>query len=186
MAVVLALVLGALTWTLMEYGIHRWLGHGPLAKRNPFGSEHIAHHSKGNHFAPTWTKAAAAVVVGALLLGPAVLVAGWSYGPSFVVGFVVFYLYYEALHRLEHVHPGIGAYGRWARAHHFYHHFHDPSMNHGVTSPIWDIVFGTYVRPEVIRVPEKLKMDWLCDPATGDVRPELAGVYALRRRRAAS
>lgn len=56
-------------------------------------------------------------------------------------------------------------------------------MNHGVTSPIWDIVFGTYVEPEQIRVPEKLAMEWLCDPQSGDVHTSFAHDYVLRRRK---
>jgi len=79
------------------------------------------------------------------------------------------------------VRPGVGFYGRWARRHHFYHHFHDPKVNHGVTSPIWDIVFGTYHKPDVIRVPEKLKMVWLCDE-TGEVKEPFRAQYELRRR----
>ncbi len=175
----IALLVGAIGWTLTEYCVHRWLGH--RFTKNVFGREHVAHHSRGNYFAPTWKKACAAVVVAAVLIGPAVLLAGPQIGGAFVFGFVTMYIAYEVLHRLEHVHEGIGAYGRWARRHHFYHHFHDPKMNHGVTSPVWDIVFGTYVKPELIRVPQKLQMQWLCDPTTGEVHSKLRDSYELRR-----
>ena len=56
-------------------------------------------------------------------------------------------------------------------------------MNHGVTSPVWDVVFGTLQKPGIIKVPRKLQMRWLVDPATGAVREELAGHYALVGRR---
>ena len=177
----ISLLAGAASWTLAEYCIHRWMGHDRRFRKNMFALEHTAHHSKGDYFAPAWKKGAAAVVVTAVLIGPAILLAGPMAGSLYVVGLVAMYLAYELLHRLEHVHQGIGAYGRWARSHHFYHHFHDPSMNHGVTSPVWDMVFGTYVKPDVIRVPEKLKMSWLCDPETGEVHPHLRSRYALRR-----
>jgi hypothetical protein len=38
-------------------------------------------------------------------------------------------------------------------------------MNHGVTSPLWDIVFRTYERPVVVRVPRRHapKLPWLLD-----------------------
>ncbi len=180
----IAFVVGAIGWTLSEYCVHRWLGH--KFTKNIFGREHVAHHSRGNYFAPSWKKALAALAALAVLIGPAYLVAGLYVGGAFVLGFVGMYIGYEVLHRLEHVHEGIGWYGRWARRHHFYHHFHDPNMNHGVTSPVWDIVFRTYVKPEVIRVPEKLKMRWLCDPATGDVHEPLRGSYELRRLRVAT
>jgi len=175
-----AFAIGALGWTFSEYCIHRWLGHDRRLLKNPFGAEHQAHHGRGNYFAPWWKKAGAAVAATALLWLPATWIAGAVLGPLFVAGFVSFYLYYEVLHRLEHVHEGFTGYGRWARRHHFHHHFHDPSVNHGVTSPIWDVVFGTYVPTGVIRVPEKLAPFWLVDPQTGDVWSHLQG-WELRR-----
>ena len=117
-----------------------------------------------------------------LVAPPAMLVAGIGPGLAYALGLAGFYLTYEGLHRLEHVHAGFGPYGRWARRHHFHHHFVDPKANHGVTSPLWDLVLGTYAEPSIIPVPEKLAMRWLTDPRTGDLRPELAGTYELRRR----
>ena len=182
MSILLSLFLGAFTWTFLEYMIHRFLGHEHT--KNFFGWEHTAHHSRGNYFAPWYKKFGAAVGTTLVTLPPAVLLVGPVLGSAYVAGLVGFYLYYEVLHRLEHVHQGVGAYGRWARRHHFYHHFHDPKMNHGVTSPIWDMLFGTYVPvTEKIRVPEKLQMSWLVDAATGEVWPELADMYELRRRK---
>jgi len=181
-----ALVLGVMSWSLAEYVIHRWLGHHRRLVRNPFGAEHIAHHGKGDYFAATWKKLATAAVVSGLLLGPAIWLAGVEVGAAYVVGFVGFYGFYEVLHRLEHVWSGVGPYGRWARRHHFYHHFHDPSLNHGVTSPLWDWVFGTYAAPGVIRVPKKLQMKWLVNSGTGEVWPRFAGDYELRKRRDAA
>jgi sterol desaturase/sphingolipid hydroxylase (fatty acid hydroxylase superfamily) len=183
LAVALGAVAGAATWSLLEYLIHRFAGH--VRTNNIFGVEHTAHHSRGDYFAPAWKKVAAAVGVAAIAVGPAVLVGGLWPGLAYVAGLSGFYLYYEILHRLEHVWGGWGPYARWARAHHFHHHFHDPSVNHGVTSPIWDMVFGTYVRPGVIRVPQKLAMGWLIDPETGDIHEQWQGRYELRRRRVA-
>ncbi len=181
----IALVCGVLTWSLTEYWVHRVLGHNKHLKgKNLFGKEHTAHHGQGDYFAAWYKKAAAALVVVGLTGPPAVLAAGPAIGLAWVAGFAGFYLVYEVLHRLEHVWQGFGFYGRWARHHHFYHHFHDASMNHGVTSPIWDLVFGTYVRPDIIAVPKKLVMPWLCDES-GDVHPHLRRLYAVRKRRAA-
>ena len=51
--------------------------------------------------------------------------------------------------------------------------------NHGVTSPVWDLVFGTYVRVDgPIRVPRRMAMVWLVDD-DGTVRPEYAADYAV-------
>ena len=178
---ILAFALGALTWSLLEYTLHRRLGHDRrLVRATPFGTEHTAHHSRGNYFAPTWKKALAALLFVGLVAPPAVLVAGTASGAAYTAGLVGFYLTYELLHRLLHVWAGVGPYARWARRHHFYHHFHDPRLNHGVTSPLWDVVFGTYARPERIAVPRKLAMRWLVDPASGSVRAHLGRDYQLR------
>ena len=50
--------------------------------------------------------------------------------------------------------------------------------NHGVTSPLWDRVFGTLEVPDVIRVPRRHAMAWLTD-AGGTVLPEYAARYVL-------
>ena len=181
-ALVAVIFAGGVSWTLLEYCIHRWLGHHPRLIKNPFGVEHTAHHSRGDYFSPSWKKVLFAVGFLVVLGYPATLIGGLFYGPAFLASLVCSYGFYELLHRLEHVWAGFGAYGRWARRHHFYHHFHDPSKNHGVTTPLWDLVFGTYVSPGVIRVPQKLKMRWLCDPTTGDIKERHRAWYQLRQK----
>src|SRR5690349_5593349 len=93
----LAVVLGVLTWTFLEYVIHRWMGHDRRFKKTPFGVEHIRHHIEGNYFAPTWKKILVAAVVAPVIAAPAIAVAGWANGILYVVGFIVFYAMYEVL-----------------------------------------------------------------------------------------
>ena len=94
---------------------------------------------------PAWADASwakrTAVMFASVVGVPAVAIAGYHLGAAYVAGLVGFYGVYEWLHRREHTHAGIGPYGRWARRHHFHHHFVDGRTNHGVTSPIWDLVF---------------------------------------------
>lgn len=178
-----AVLAGIFTWSLLEYLIHRFAGHArSLVKRTPFGREHTAHHSRGDYFAPWWKKLVSTVVFIALVLPLARLATSWPIALAYTGGLIGFYLTYEVLHRLLHVWQGVGPYARWARRHHFHHHFHDPQTNHGVTSPVWDIVFGTWRRPAQIQVPAKLAMRWLRDPTTGTVHAHLARDYALRTR----
>lgn len=172
----LAALVGALTWSWMEYVIHRFAGH--QHRHNPFAVEHLRHHAEGDYFAPAWKKLGAAVLVCALLGGPAVAVAG-VLGAAWVGGFVLTYLGYEWLHWRLHASEGWGPLAMPLRRHHFTHHFHGGSFNHGVTSPLWDHIFGTYKSPpEVIRVPRRLAMRWLVD---GDeVRGEFAQGWRTR------
>lgn len=176
---ILAAVTGAATWTLLEYLIHRWMGHDRRFRRTPFGVEHIRHHREGSYFAPTWKKVIAAALVAAVLIAAGRMVVGLEIVASYTGGLLASYAGYEWLHRREHTHAGFGAYGRFVRRHHFHHHFVDGRTNHGVTSPLWDLVFGTYVKPTTIIVPRKLVMDWLLDPTTGDVRSAHAATYRL-------
>lgn len=181
---ILAILGGAATWTLLEYVIHRWGGHDRRFRRSPFGIEHVRHHSEGNYFAPTWKKVMAAALVGTVLVGAGSLVADVTLVAAYTGGLLACYAAYEWLHRREHTHAGVGAYGRFVRRHHFHHHFVDTRTNHGVTTPLWDFVFGTYAKPTTIVVPRKLAMDWLVDPATGDVYGAHASTYQLGKSRA--
>jgi len=183
LSIVTAALAGVFSWTFLEYVIHRWLGHDPRFRRNPFGVEHVRHHIEGNYFAPTWKKLLFAPVAALVLGVPAALLLGAALGGAYVAGLMGFYGAYEVLHRLEHVWAGLGPYGRWARRHHFTHHFVDARYNHGVTSPLWDLVFGTYKRADLITVPPKLAMQWLKDPETGAVRAEHAGTYVMAKAR---
>jgi sterol desaturase/sphingolipid hydroxylase (fatty acid hydroxylase superfamily) len=112
-------------------------------------------------------------------------IAGAVAGPAYCAGFLTFYVAYEVLHRRSHTHSPRGMYGRWLRKHHFYHHFGNPKMNHGVTSPIWDIVFRTHARPEQVKVPRRLAMMWLTDSETGEIAEKYANDYVLTGRRRA-
>jgi sterol desaturase/sphingolipid hydroxylase (fatty acid hydroxylase superfamily) len=160
MSIAIWMSLGVFGWSFAEYAIHNWVGH--LGRgRNEFSREHLKHHARGHYFASARKKATAATPA---ILGMAIitgLVLGWSRGLAFTAGFAAAYVAYEVLHRRLHTHAPWGLYGRWARRHHFHHHFMDPRRNHGVTSPLWDFVLGTYTRPTVVRVPRQQAMVWL-------------------------
>jgi hypothetical protein len=183
--------LGAASWSLCEYSLHRFLGHGPKRKKSEgppglfdgdFGSEHQAHHADTRYFTPTRRKLKAAAVflpvmgtAGSFLVGPR---RAWS----FALGFGLTYAGYEILHRRTHTHAPRGPYSRWARRHHLHHHFESPKANHGVTSPIWDWAFGTLEEPGQIRVPERHAPPWLFD-ASGEMKSEYAADYVVIRKR---
>lgn len=174
-----AALLGALTWTLLEYLIHRFLGHEARLRPNPFAAEHVRHHAEGDYFAPSWKKALAAAAALAVLAWPATRLGGVGPGLAWLGGLFGLYAVYEVLHRRAHTHAGVGPYGRWLRRHHFAHHYADARANHGVTTPLWDVVFGSWRRVAQVRVPRRFVMPWLTDPATGAVRPEHAATFVV-------
>jgi sterol desaturase/sphingolipid hydroxylase (fatty acid hydroxylase superfamily) len=173
---VLALFLGVFAWTFAEYALHDWVGHLTRG-RTDFSREHLEHHRREGYFAPTPKKARTAVLVLLPMGGLATWVFGLP-GLAFAVGFAAAYVSYEVLHRRIHTHAPRNAYGRWARRHHLHHHHRDARTNHGVTSPLWDWVFGTLAPCPEVRVPRKRAPGWLVDEA-GEVRPAYAAEYVL-------
>lgn len=172
----LAFAFGAFTWTLAEYLLHRFLGHSG-STTNAFAKEHLEHHRHKVWFSHWGTKLRlAALIVGGMsaVLVPAL---GAPVGGSFVGGFVGLYLGYEALHRDLHVRAPRNAIGRFLRRHHMLHHHMDPRRNHGVTSPLWDLVFGTFTPSPQVRIGAAKTPPWL-DTATD---PVLLGDYVIRR-----
>ncbi len=185
----LAAAAGAAGWTLSEYLLHRFAGHGPLRRKTAlwfltpralvieFHAEHTAHHRDPTYFAPAWKKGLAAVVLVPVLGGLASLAVGLWTGLAFGLGFALTYGAYEVLHRRVHTHPPTNRYLRWMRRHHLHHHV-TPKMNHGVTSPLWDVLFTTRDDPKPVTLHRSLAPAWLTDEA-GSVRAEFARDYQL-------
>jgi len=158
----IAMVLGFLFWSPLEYGIHRFLGH-EWTFRNKFRKEHQKHHYLKDYFAGAVDKVLAAVPIMTVFFLLGLFFVNWMTSLLFAFAFLVSYLLYEKVHKDLHVKAPKTKLGRILRKHHFYHHFMDPSVNHGVTTVFWDMVFRTYVVPEKVDVPENFRMDWLTD-----------------------
>src|SRR5262245_16949668 len=131
---------GFAAWGFLEYAIHRWIGHGPpsIARRG-----HAEHHSDGEALiaAPFFM-----IFVGALCVWAALSsVAPTAIASLLVFGAYVGYNNYALLHHVLHhyealaVQTGLDRIERNHRIHH-----ERPSVNFGVTSTLWDRVFGTY------------------------------------------
>jgi sterol desaturase/sphingolipid hydroxylase (fatty acid hydroxylase superfamily) len=168
---ILIFFIGLATWTLTEYLLHRYLGHVHKGK-NFFKAEHLQHHSKANYFAPAYKKALLALVVsGALLLFVSIFTSLIP-AAAFVLGFLAMYCIYEMMHFRFHSKEPIAAPFIILRKHHFYHHFHNPKMNLGLTTRFWDRMFGTFKRVEQVNVPKQMSMKWLLQ------NDEIKDVYA--------
>jgi sterol desaturase/sphingolipid hydroxylase (fatty acid hydroxylase superfamily) len=181
MGIIIAFAAGLLLWTLVEYLLHRFVFHQHvLGKR--LAREHTRHHAKVDWFAPWWLKLALAPPALLLISAPAALLLG-APGVGLGVGAVSGWLIYEVIHRRIHVAAPRNAYARWARAHHLSHHFGKVRSNHGVSSPLWDHVFGTFEAPGVVAVPRihAQKFPWLVELRDGKpaVRSAYEGAYRV-------
>ncbi len=180
----IGVVSGLFGWTLLEYIIHYPLGHLPKGK-TLVSSEHLKHHKDILYFSPRPLKIRGAVPVLAIVG----LVAGYLAGVPFAVGFLLSvaagWVTYEVLHQSIHVNGPRNWYSRWASKHHLYHHFMKPNRNHGVTTPLWDIIFGTHERVARVSIRERdiAAVPWLAEAlAMGDDAPEFVRDYEKRTK----
>ncbi len=137
--------LGVAVWTLAEYLIHRFgFHHVPGLK-----AAHLAHHADpaGLHGSPT---VVTVLVFGGLVFLPLLGLAGLAPAAALTAGVMLGYLAYVALHYAVH-HAGSLGPG-WIRGQmrvliraHAVHH-HQVRYNFGVTTTLWDRVFGTLHR----------------------------------------
>ena len=181
LTILLGFGVGLLAWTLLEYIIHAWLGHLPKGKIL-ISREHLHHHADILYFSPLPLKIRGAIPVLGLLAVATGLTAGWPFAGGFVTAVALAWSFYEWLHQAIHVYGPTNAYMRWAARHHLHHHFTRPSRNHGVTTPLWDIVLGTHEPPAKVRVSRKhlAALPWLAATAQdGDGQPAYMADYEL-------
>src|ERR1043166_1674213 len=145
LAVAVLFAVGMLIWTLLEYIIHRWAFH--YEPTTPIGRKlhfiiHGVHHDYPNDakrlVMPPVVSVPLAIIfyVGFwLLLGRAT--------PAVWAGFVFGYICYDSIHYAIHHFPMKRGVWHWLKQYHLRHHFHDDHVGYGVSSPLWDHVFGT-------------------------------------------
>jgi 4-hydroxysphinganine ceramide fatty acyl 2-hydroxylase len=126
---------GLFAWTFIEYLIHGWLSH---TFRTFAGPLHAVHHrDPAAVFAVgAWTPIATAYLVSLAIFG---MTSGMIFFSGIVAGFIV----YEAIHYRIHFRAPRGAIEGYLRARHLAHHQSNPDASFGVTSNLWDLVFGT-------------------------------------------
>jgi dihydroceramide fatty acyl 2-hydroxylase len=137
---------GVLTWTFAEYTLHRWVFHytGPRPwQRRMHFVLHGVHHDFPQDSDRLVMPLGASIPLGAVFYLLFRFVAGpVMVGPLFV-GFGLGYLAYDGTHFAVH-HFRMGSrLGRWMKRYHMIHHHTGIAARWGVSSPLWDWVFGT-------------------------------------------
>jgi len=140
---------GLLIWTLLEYGLHRFVFHIQIPLRNPrlrefVNASHLGHHASPRDPNKVLVRPTYGLVISSLLYGLSYAVFRSLFSAAGVMaGVWTGFLYYEAVHYRVHFSlSGSGFIARQRRPH-FYHHFTNNKRCFGVTSPVWDYVFGT-------------------------------------------
>jgi sterol desaturase/sphingolipid hydroxylase (fatty acid hydroxylase superfamily) len=134
-------LLGFLSFGFLEYAVHRWVLHGPpsIARRG-----HRHHHAEPTaHVAtPFFVAAMASIAIWQLLR----LVCPDAAATFFVFGLYAGYNHFALFHHWVHHHRsdiGGGSYWRRLDLLHRIHH-QRPGSNFGVSTTMWDRIFGTF------------------------------------------
>jgi sterol desaturase/sphingolipid hydroxylase (fatty acid hydroxylase superfamily) len=129
---------GLVGWTAIEYGLHRYVLHGV----QPFKGWHAQHHAKPLALIGTPTVLSAALIL-ILVFLPALMLAGPWRACGLTLGVVAGYFAYSLTHHgVHHWHVDSAWLKQRKRWHALHHHKAQPAC-FGVTSDLWDRVFGT-------------------------------------------
>jgi sterol desaturase/sphingolipid hydroxylase (fatty acid hydroxylase superfamily) len=134
---------GYLLWTVLEYGLHRFVLHG----LQPFRAMHEQHHRRPRARIGTPTVVSAPMFA-LLVFAPAWWLVGTWFASALTLGLLVGYLAYAITHHVCHQGP---AHSAWSMRHQRWHARHHQRAAtpgcFGVSHRLWDHVFGTALAP---------------------------------------
>lgn len=136
--ITISLLVGWFIFTLIEYMVHAWLFH---IGRNILVEGHARHHRKPARydnlpfFAASLINTALFFIYNLFIDTPLALLAA----SASLAGYGLYIMYHFLMHRIDFKNPC----GKYMQRFHYVHHMR-PKKNHGVTTPIWDVIFGTY------------------------------------------
>lgn len=154
--VLISFAIGLLLWPLVEYLLHRFVFH--FSPKNPsermnrmlflmHGVHHAQPREKSRLVMPPVVSIPLAAIFYGLFLG---VVGGLLSLPNYVdgilAGFLFGYVIYDLTHYALHHFSFKGDYFMKLRRHHMAHHFKTHNQRFGVSTWIWDDVFGTNPR----------------------------------------
>ncbi len=150
-AVALVFTAGIAVWTFTEYVMHRFVFHYEPKSRilqRIWFLLHGVHHEQPQCKTRLVMPPLLSVPLALLFYGLFHVILGSAMGAPLGVaplyaGFVTGYLAYDMLHYAEHHLPMKRGALRYLKRYHLLHHFKTPDDRFGVSSPLWDVIFGT-------------------------------------------
>ncbi len=156
-SIVLSVLAGVFIWTLTEYLLHRFVFH--YMPKSAWGQRlhflmHGIHHDYPQDATRLVMPPAVSIPLALLFYVFFLAVLPAAYVWSFFGGFLIGYVCYDEIHYATHHAPMKSGVGLWLKHHHVRHHYLDPDRGYGVSSPLWDHVFGTmYRKDEAVTIP---------------------------------
>ncbi len=147
----LVFLLGMFLWTFYEYTLHRFVFHYPARGKR---QERIIFLFHGIHHAQPQCKTrlvmppAVSIPMAFIVYGLYVVVfstlfrIAWWVFPLYA-GSIFGYQVYDMIHYATHHLQMRSGYAKFLKRYHMAHHYITPDKRFGVSSPIWDLVFGT-------------------------------------------
>lgn len=136
---------GFLLFTLVEYLVHRFIFHmvtDTKIKEKIQYNFHGVHHDYPKDKARLAMPPAVSIVLAAALFFSLKFVIG-DYVYAYLPGFMSGYASYLAVHFIVHAFRPPKNIFKTLWVHHGIHHYKDPEVAFGVSSPLWDWVFRT-------------------------------------------
>jgi sterol desaturase/sphingolipid hydroxylase (fatty acid hydroxylase superfamily) len=139
-------VIGYAVWSFTEYWLHRtffhWTPGGKWGERMHF-LVHGVHHTWPRDKYRLVMPPAVSLTLFCLFLGIFYVLIGSRWVWPFHAGFVSGYMAYDLTHYYVHHTNPKTRYGLALKKHHMLHHFKNSESRFGVSSMVWDYVFGT-------------------------------------------
>jgi sterol desaturase/sphingolipid hydroxylase (fatty acid hydroxylase superfamily) len=136
-------------WTLTEYWLHRlvfhWEPDNAFGRRMHFIIHGIHHDHPNDKLRLVMPPSVSIPLAGLFFLGFWLIFGSPAAFPIFG-GFIFGYLAYDYTHYYVHHFVPKSDLGKKLREQHMRHHFQDHRFGYGVSSPLWDLVFGTLPR----------------------------------------
>lgn len=143
-------VVGILCWLLFEYSLHRWIFHW---KSSSYVGNiihfliHGHHHITPMDFDRLVFPPAPALILAFPFWAGAPRLLGVTFGYPWLIGFALGYLVYDMTHFWIHRGVPQNAFMKAQKRRHVHHHYFQPSVNFGISNPLYDYVFATIKEP---------------------------------------
>ena len=136
---------GILIWTLLEYVIHRYVFH--YEPKTRFGKllhfvVHGVHHDYPNDATRLVMPPIISIPLAAFFYVLFASTLG-RFAPAVSAGFGFGYVCYDTIHYATHHFAMKRGVWQWLKQYHLRHHYKDDEAGYGVSSPLWDFIFGT-------------------------------------------
>ena len=134
-------------WTLTEYGLHRFVFHYPARSR--LGKYlvfmfHGVHHAAPRDKTRLVMPPAGGIILLTVLYQVFRLAVPAPWLEPFLAFFIIGYLAYDYIHYATHHFAMRSPLLHFLKVYHLQHHYGAKGVRYGVSSPLWDRIFGTY------------------------------------------